>query len=111
MLVKTHLIITNQYDKYNIKYVGKLIDADPELNQKGIPTFILISNKGRMEIETLDINYVETIAKNFAYPRGRGAVTSDKTRIYIKEKDNKEKLLTIVEKIHIRKYAPMFDEV
>lgn len=110
MLVKTHLITIGQSDEYRIRYTEKIVNTKPILNKRGFPTFILISNKGRMEIETLNMVYLEQLAKNFANPRGRGAVTRDKTRVYIKEKDC-EKLMMIVEKTHIRKYAPMYDEV
>jgi hypothetical protein len=110
MLVKTHLITIGQSDEYGIRYTEKIANTKPVLNKRGLPTFILISNKGRMEVETLNMKFLEDTAKKFANPRGRGAVTRDKTRVYIKEKDC-EKLMMIVEKTHIRKYAPMYDEV
>ena len=50
------------------------------------------------------------IAMKSTYPRGRGALTVDKARIYIKEEDGGEKLLGVVTHKHIRKYAPMYDE-
>lgn len=61
-------------------------------------------------MNTIDLLEVERQAKKFTYPRGRGSVTTDKGFIYVKEDDG-EKLLGVVVHNHIRKYAPMYDEL
>lgn len=110
MLVKTHLIVTDQYDEYKTRWVKRLIDTNPIFNEKGLPIFVITSKKGRIEISTLNMNYLEKMAKKFTYPRGRGAITTDKGYIYIKEED-KETLIGVVEHNHIRKYNQMYDDV
>lgn len=110
MLVKTHLIVTDQYDNYTVKWTGRLMEADIEF-KNNLPVFVIISNNGRIEMNTLDIGSVEKQAKKFTCPKGRGALTTDKGFIYVKERGGKEKLLGCVVHNHIRKYAPMFDEV
>lgn len=107
---KTHLIVIDQYDEYEVKWVHRLVDTNPKLDERGYPTFAILSNKGRMELKTFDMNYLEKQAKKFTYPRGRGALTTDKGYIYIKE-ENEEVLVAVVTHRHIRKYAPMFDEI
>jgi hypothetical protein len=110
MRVKTHLIVTDQYEDYKVKWCGRLLDADPKL-KNGLPIFIITTNSGRMELNTLDLVEVERQAKKFTYPRGRGSITTDKGFIYIKENNGNEKLLGVVIHNHIRKYAPMYDEL
>lgn len=111
MRVKTHLIVTDQYDEYEVKWHKRLLDSKPELTN-GMPTFILIRHSGgRTELNTIDILYLEKTAKKFTFPRGRGSVTTDKTDIYIKEVNGNEKLMATVTHNHIRKYAPMYDEI
>ena len=110
MRIKTHLITTDQWDEYEVKWVGRLIDANPELTN-GLPTFVIASSKGRIELRTVDMKQLEIRAKKFTYPRGRGKETSDKSFIYIKETNGNEKLVGVVVHKHYRKYAPMFDEV
>lgn len=111
MRVKTHLIVTNQYEEYSVKWHRRLLDSNPKLIN-GVPLFILIRHSGgRMELNTIDLPYLEKAAKKFTFPRGRGSVTTDKTDIYIKEVDGNEKLMATVTHNHIRKYAPMYDEI
>lgn len=110
MKVKTHLIVTDQYDEYEVKWHKPLRMANPKL-VNGMPVFILISNSGRMELNTIDLSYLEKTAKRFTAPKGRGKLTVDKTSIYIKEVDGNEKLMATVTHNHIRKYAPMYDEL
>ena len=111
MRVKTHLIVTNQYEEYSVKWHRRLLDSNPKLIN-GVPLFILIRHSGgRMELNTIDLPYLEKAAKQFTFPRGRGSVTTDKTDIYIKEVDGNEKLMATVTHNHIRKYAPMYDEI
>lgn len=110
MLVKTHLIVTDQYEDYTVKWCGRLLDCKP-IFKNGLPIFVIITNNGRMEMNTIDLSEVERQAKKFTYPRGRGSVTTDKGFIYIKEDGGGEKLLGVVVHNHIRKYAPMYDEL
>lgn len=109
MLVKTHLIVTDQYEDYRIDWYNRLIDCNPKF-KNGLPIFIVISSTGRREMNTFNIKDIEKVALKSTYPRGRGSVTTDKARIYIKEDDDNEKLLGIVTHNHIRKYAPMYDD-
>ena len=110
MLVKTHLIVVDQYDEYKVRWTKRLIETKPKLNENGLPVFIVASSKGRIEVPTLNMNYLEKMAKKFTYPRGRGSITTDKGYIYIKEEDN-EVLIGVVEHNHIRKYSQMYDEL
>lgn len=110
MLVKTHLFVKEQYDEFTIKWVKRILDCKPTLNDNGLPTFVIISNKGRIEITTCNFCYLEEIAKKHTYPRGRGSVTTDKGFIYIKEHDN-ENLIGVVIHNHIREYGQMYDEL
>ena len=111
MRVKTHLIATDQYEEYSVKWHRRLLDSNPKLIN-GVPLFILIRHSGgRMELNTIDLPYLEKTAKKFTFPKGRGSVTTDKTDIYIKEVDGNEKLMATVIHNHIRKYAPMYDEI
>ena len=109
-LVKTHLIVKAQYEEYDVKWTGRLLDCKPDL-KNGMPVFVIIANNGRMEMNTIDLAAVELQAKKFTCPKGRGAVTTDKGFIYIKEVGGNEKVLGVVVHKHIRKYAPMYDEL
>lgn len=109
-MIKTHLIVTGQWEEYEVKWCGRLIDTNPVL-KNGMPIFVIITNSGRMELNTIDLAAVETAAKKFTYPRGRGSVTTDKGYIYVITQGGEEKLLGIVVHNHIRKYAPMYDEL
>lgn len=111
MLVETHLIITDQFDEYEVKWCGKLIDSNPVLNKDGLPTFILITNDKHFEFETFDIDYVVKQAKKFTKTKGKEAYTTGKSYIYIKQKNDKDKLLGVVYRYHTRKFAPMFDDI
>lgn len=108
--VKTHLIIKEIHDEYTIKWCGKLIDTNPVFKD-GLPVFVIISSDHRVELNTLDMKQIEGCAKRIASPHGRQAVTSDTSRIYIKEVGGKETLVGWVRKDHIKKFAPMHDKV
>lgn len=109
-LIKTHLIVTDIHEEYEIKWCGKIKDTKP-LIKDGKPVFILISSVSRIELNTIDMKQIEDCAKRITAPRGRTAVTTDKTRIYIKEIDNKETYLGSVIHKHVKSYAPMYDAV
>ncbi len=111
MMVKTHLIVTEQNDDYRVKWVKKLIDLYPIIDSYGNFTFNIVVDGHRVEIKTHDMNYLIERAKKNTRPKGRGALTTDEAKIYIKEQSGKETLVAIVTHIHTRKYAPMYDEI
>ena len=43
MLVKTHLIVVDQYDEYKVRWTKRLIETKPKLNENGLPVFIVAS--------------------------------------------------------------------
>ena len=110
MLVKTHLIVTGQWEEYDVKWCGRLIDTNPVL-KNGMPIFVVAGSNGRMELNTIDMKLIEKWGKKMTYPRGRKAVTTDKAYIYIKEVNGNEKLVCVVTHNHIKKYASMYDRV
>ena len=110
LLVKTHLIITDIHEEYHMKWCGKIVDAKPEL-QNGLPIFVIIGTKGRIELNTVDMKRIEKCAKLLTDPRGRSLVSTDSSRIYIKEIDGNEKLLGVMIHNNIKTFSPMFDKV
>lgn len=110
VLVKTHLIVTDIHDEYNIKWCGRILDAKPKFKNNK-PIFAIVGGKGRMEVNSTDMKYIEDCAKCLASPKGRTAITTDTARIYIVQEDDSEKLLGIVTQNHIKSYAPMYDKV
>ena len=110
LLVKTHLIITDIHEEYHMKWCGKIVDAKPEL-QHGLPIFVIVGTKGRIELNTVDMKRIEKCAKLLTDPRGRSSVSTDSSRIYIKEIDGNEKLLGVMIHNNIKTFSPMFDKV
>ena len=108
--VKTHLIVTDIHEEYNINWCGRIIDSNPVL-KNGMPIFVVAGSNGRMELNTIDMKLIEKWGKKMTYPRGRKAVTTDKSYIYIKEVNGNEKLVCVVTHNHIKKYASMYDRV
>ena len=41
-MIKTHLIVTGQWEEYDVKWCGRLIDTNPVL-KNGMPTFVIIT--------------------------------------------------------------------
>ena len=111
IMVKTHLIIKDIHEEYDMNWCGKLFDAKPALNENGMPIFIIIGSQSRMELSTIDMNYLENYAKRLTSPKGRGAVSTDKAYIYIKEIGGSEKLLGILTHKRVKTFAPMYDKV
>ena len=109
-LIKTHLIITDIHEEFEMKWQGRIIDTNPLL-KNGIPIFVIISSGGRIELNTIDMKKIEDNAKLLTRPRGREAVTSDRAYIYIKEIDNKQTLVGTLLHKHVKTFAPMFDPV
>ena len=109
--VKTHLIITDIHSEYDINWCGKLKDADPVLSD-GFPLFIIrTDNRAPAEVNTLNMSHLEKIGKRLAEPHGREAVTTAKSYIYLKEKNNNERLMCIITHRKIKTFAPMYDKV
>ena len=109
-LVKTHLIITDIHDEYEMNWCGKIADAKPMLKY-GLPVFVIIGARGRIEINTIDMKWIEHNAKLLTHPKGRSAVSTDTSRIYIKEIDGNEMLLGVMTHKNVKTFAPMFDKV
>ena len=110
VLVKTHLIIKDIHDEYHMNWCGKIVDAKPKL-ENGLPIFIVIGSKGRIELNTVDMNRIERAAKSLTHPKGRSAISIDTSRIYIKEVDDNEMLLGVMTHKNVKTFAPMFDKV
>lgn len=110
MKVKTHLIIKDIQDTYDINWCGRLLDSNPVIKD-GKPVFILIGDHRRIEFNTVDTRLLEKWGKKLAQPHGREAVTSGRSRIYIKEINGNEKLACIITHNRIKTFAPMYDEI
>ena len=108
--IKTHLIVTDVHEEYNIKWCGKVVDTKP-LIKNGKPIFIIVGGGGRMELNTTDMNRIEKCAKLLTCPRGRAAVTTDIAYIYLKEVNGNEKLMGYLTHNHVKEYAAMYDKV
>lgn len=110
VLVKTHLIVTDIHEEYNINWSGKILDAKPKFKNNK-PVFVVVSTGGRIELNTVDMGRVEECAKLLTVPKGRQAITTDKAYIYIIEENDNEMLLGTLTHNHVKSYAPMFDKV
>ena len=111
MIVKinTHPIVVGTHEEYHINWCGQIINTHPKL-RNGEPIFFISGGKGSIELNTIDMEYIERTAKGLTYPRGRAATTTDKAYIYIIEENNKKTLLGIVTHNHIKEYNQMYDE-
>lgn len=107
---KTHLIVTDVHNEFYIEWTGKIADTNPKFKD-GKPIFVVIGGEGRMEVNTTDMKRIEKCAKLMAHPRGRGAVSTDKVRIFIKEVDGKETLIGSLTHNRVKQYAPMYDVI
>lgn len=107
--INTHLIVTGIHEEYHIDWCGQIINIHPKL-RNGKPIFFIRGGKGCIELNTIDMAYIEQTAKSLTYPRGRASTTTDKSYIYIIEEDNKKTLLGIVTHNHIKEYNQMYDE-
>ena len=110
VLIKTHLIVTDVQNEYDINWCGKIIDSKP-LFKNNKPVFVIVGSEGRLELNTTDMTELEKWAKKYTQPHGRSAVSTDSSRIYLVEEDGNEKLLGIVTHNRIKKYAQMMDKV
>ena len=108
--IKTHLIITDIHDEYDMNWCGKIVEAKPLLKD-GLPLFIIIGTRGRIELNTIDMKRIEKTAKLLTHPKGRSAVSIDTARIYIKEIDGNEMLMGVMTHKNVKTFAPMYDKV
>lgn len=109
-LVKTHLIVTDIENDYNIKWIRPIKETRPMFQNNKL-IFIVIGGNGRMEINTNDMTRVEKCAKLVSYPKGKTAVTSDIVRILIRQEDESEVLIGQLIHNRVKTFAPMFDKV
>ena len=108
--IKSHLIITDIHDEYHMKWCGKIANAKPKLKD-GKPIFVIIGTKGRIELNTMDINELERAAKLLTDPKGRSSVSTDNSHVYIKETNGNEMLLGYLTHTNVKTFAPMYDKV
>ena len=110
VMVKTHLIVTDVHEEYFVDWCGKIANTKPLL-KNDMPVFVIIGSEERMELNTIDIKHVEECAKRLTHPRGRQAVTTDTSRIYLKEEDESLKFMGKVIHNHVKQYQQMYDPV
>ena len=110
VMVKTHLIITDIHDEYHMNWCGKLQGANPVLID-GLPLFVIIGSKGRVELNTIDMKRIERAAKSLTYPKGRSAVSIDTARVYLKEVNGNDLLMGVLTHKNVKTFAPMYDKV
>lgn len=106
--LKTHLIIRDTHHEYNMNWCGKFAAARPLLLD-GKPLFIIIGSRGRIETSDFDMKKLEETAKLLTHPKGRGAISVDTARIYLREVDGNDLLLGVMTHRFIRDFAPVFD--
>ena len=110
VMVKTHLIVTDVHEEYFVDWSGKIANTRPKI-ENNMPIFVIIGSEGRVEMNTIDIKRVEDCAKKLTYPRGRQAITTDISRIYIQEEDGNLVFMGKVIHNHVKKYQQMYDPV
>lgn len=107
--IQTHFIVRSVHEEYDVKWIGKILNTRPLL-KNGKPVFVIVGSGGRMELNTTDMLRLEECAKLLTRPKGRAAVTTDSSRIFIKEEDENEKLLCVVTHAHVKEFVPMTDK-
>ena len=108
VMLKTHLIVAGMHEEYSVKWTGRIIDAKP-LFRNNMPVFVLISSEHRTELNTIDMKRIEECAKRMTNPHGKKAIATDKTEIYLLEKDGNQKYMGQVIHNHIKEYRQMYD--
>ena len=108
--LKTHLIVTDVHEEYTMNWCGKILNSRP-IVKDGKPIFVIIGTRGRMEVNTLDMERLEKCAKLLTQPRGRSAITTDIARIYILEENDKQTLMGVLTHNHVKTFAPMYDKI
>lgn len=107
--LNTHLIVKDTHSEYHMNWCGKVIEARPLLIN-GKPQFIIIGSTGRIETDEVDMKRLEEKAKLVTRPRGREAITSDTSRIYIKQIDGSEMLLGVMTHTVVKTFSQMTDK-
>ena len=110
VMIKSHLIITDIHNEYHMDWCGKIAEAKPMLKD-GLPLFVIIGTRGRIELNTIDMKSIERAAKTLTYPKGKSAVSIDTARVYIKEENGNDFLLGVMTHKNVKTFAPMFDKV
>ena len=105
-IVTTRFICIDSRNEYHMKWHKKITDTNPLFTHNGKLSFAIVGTKGRMEVNTLDMNYLESCAKLMTVPKGRSSVSSDKAYIYIKEKDGKTQMLGTLTHNYIKTFVP-----
>lgn len=108
--IKTHLILTDITHSYDVNWCGRIAETVPKI-ENGLPLFVAIGARGRVELNTIDMHQLEECAKRLTDPKGRSALSSDTSHIYLLEENGNETLMAVVTHKIIRSYAPMFDRV
>lgn len=109
--IKSHLIITNIHNEFNMNWCGRMRDANPKFDDQGRPIFAIVSSQSRIEIGTTNMVYLEECAKKITAPKGRSATTTDRAYIYLKEVGGNERLIGILTHNRVKTFAPMYDKV
>lgn len=111
MIVKinTHPIVVGSHEEYDIDWCGTILNTKPKF-QNGKPIFYIKGCAGWLKLPTTSMKSLERAAQKMTNPQGPGAITTDKSYIYILEEDNKKTLLGIVTHRHIREYRQMYDK-
>lgn len=104
---KPHFVVKDIQDEHHMNWCGRIIDSKPVLKD-GKPIFVIIGSQRRLELNTIDLNYVEKCAKRMTSPKGRQAVTTDSARIYIKEESGNEMLMGIVSHVRTKTFMPVY---
>ena len=93
-----------------MNWCGKILNTKP-IVKDGKPIFVIIGTRGRMEVNTLDIERLEKCAKLLTEPGGRSAITTDIARIYILEENDKQTLMGVLTHNHVKTFVPMYDKI
>ena len=109
-IFKPHFICTDIQNEYQLKWVKSLIDTDPVYDDKGNIAFVIIGSQRRIEVNTLDLVYLEHCAKLLTAPKGHTACSTDKALISVKEKNGKETLLGVLTHNRIKTFIPIYNK-
>lgn len=107
--LKTHLIVSDIHEEYFVDWCGSIAHTKPRI-ENGMPIFVIMTSRKRVELNTVNIKRVEECAKKLTEPHGRQAVTTDIAYIYIQENDGGRALIGTVTHNHVKQYQQMFDK-
>ena len=103
---KPRFIVKDIEDNFHMNWCGKIIDSNPII-KNGKPIFVIIGSHNRLELNTIDFNYIEKCAKRMTFPKGRQAETFDSARIYIKEQNGNEMLMGVLSHLRSKTFVPV----